>query len=732
MKRKQSDLPSRIYSYGADRPIAGKAAVDDQYYRAYQYQRTLVEIENRRRREWAEAEKLRGGELGVFAEKIDALGRARGEVREAIRQKRGAAEQAPGKGKRAGKNVDVNVENGVLAAIDKELKETRLARKEARERWELSAEDKEKLTARWDPVLPDHARAKGNPAASITEMVMASPEMADRERLFLLQLAARIRAREAGKAARASCGCGSGTYQLVEQAHGAACSKCKGRLDAGPYEGEGRLGLQFSPGIPFAEVTGAKPRGDELCGKCKAVGCVACEGTGRRKSAATGWLEVGPMPNGRRLPTKRNPEGLPARPEHRLARIRIGAGPDGEPLFAEFPIVYPNRPDARGDRHEVPPDARIKWAWMLRRRVGLKYEYRLQFSLEAESFRPPKDPVGTGRVAIDFGWRNLADGGIRVAYWVDDAGLQGEVRVPSRTQAGLGKVTDLRSIRDKHLDFARAYLLAYLDTLPEVPEWLQTARRRFAKSRSQRKLARLTREWARLIGVPLYQGKAKPPGDTPADTLSHTPPIPAGSAAVAAPIFVANRLDGDEVLVRGLVAWNQKDRHLLAWEAHQRDRRIGHRNDTYRKFAVGLARTYAEVITKSTDFRAFAEAPAPEDGMPSDDRDQRRTARVASPGKLRQDAKRSIEKYGGCYTLLPSPDTTRNHWACGTRLVGNARTDIRLFCPKCQVFEDQDVNSGKNMLRLASGPVTPRDGEALADDNGADGQGDPGGMTDAP
>jgi len=418
--------------------------------------------------------------------------------------------------------------------------------------------------------------------------------------------------------ARASCGVYWGTYLQVEAAVGRA------RKALGPprflrYDGTGKIAVRIRQGMTV----------DELFG---------CQDT---------RIRIRPIPADT-YSRRRHHRRLASRT---VVSIRAGTEEGSRlPLWIEFPVIL-HRP--------LPTDARIKWAWVLRRKIGLRYEYRLQFVLESESFRTPETPAGKGTVALDLGWRNKPDGGIRVAYWLDDTGASGEVLVPARTQLGLQKPDDLRAIRDKAFDAIRLELRRWLKSRSDLPGWLRERIKGLEQWRSQARLAALLREWR------------------------------------------SARVDGDASVFSSAEDWAKQDRHLLAWEAHQRDRRLGHRKEEYRRFAVSLANRYATIVLEKFDLRPTREAKPPEEGTPADGRVQRRTARIAAPGELRAAIKAAAEKHGARIVEIDAPYTTQTCSYCGCLDQWNATSTVMHSCAHCGATWDQDDNACRNLLALA-------------------------------
>jgi len=136
------------------------------------------------------------------------------------------------------------------------------------------------------------------------------------------------------------------------------------------------------------------------------------------------------------------------------ALLRIGS--EGrEPIFARFQIRY-HRPIAEG--------AVVKWVVAKRVPVGPLVRWTVQFVCETPADRG-LDRASTGsrdRAGLDVGWRRLPDGGVRLAYLVDSAGRQEEVRLDPRVEtlytraAGLdGEADDLQNaLRADHPEIA--------------------------------------------------------------------------------------------------------------------------------------------------------------------------------------------------------------------------------------------------------------------------------------
>src|SRR5690606_1365312 len=158
----------------------------------------------------------------------------------------------------------------------------------------------------------------------------------------------------------------------------------------------------------------------------------------------------------------------PRRPRPRdyrtVARVRVRTEGRRTPIWLELP-VWLHRP--------LPPDGIIREVHVTWRRLAGKLRWQISIIVEQPATTPV--PAGTGRIAIDLCWRKRPDGSLRVAYWLDDRGREGEVCLPAGWLTEYRRVEDLRSIRDQHTNATRAALLSWLGSAPGVPAWLGEA-----------------------------------------------------------------------------------------------------------------------------------------------------------------------------------------------------------------------------------------------------------------
>lgn len=361
---------------------------------------------------------------------------------------------------------------------------------------------------------------------------------------------------------------------------------------------------------------------------------------------------------------RRAAAGLPVRgrraagKDYALCHLRVGS--EGRaPRWLVLPICL-HRP--------LPAGAILKWAWARR----FRGRWSVQFVLDAPARTEPR--AAGGRVAIDLSWRPV-QGGIRVAFWVDDNGESGQVLCPDAVIARLRKADEARAIADQQFDLARGAVGLFLAALGEWPEWLrQAGAEHIAK---WKKHGRLTQ----LVGL-LRQHRL--PGDEQLlarlDTWHAPHERPLGS---------------------GPVSWDRQDRHLREdCDRNARALAERHRLEIYRRFAAWVAKTYREVVLENLVLTDFAKRPTPEQGAQTEDAALRRLRTLAAPSLLRLAVLNAVAREGGRSTKLPPAFTSRDCPDCGHR--NPPSTDLLVVCEHCGVLEDCDKRAGRNLLLAAS------------------------------
>jgi hypothetical protein len=235
----------------------------------------------------------------------------------------------------------------------------------------------------------------------------------------------------------------------------------------------------------------------------------------------------------------------------RHCRLRIG-------LIKREPVYLPFRCKLH---RPIPDDATVKWAKLIRKRVGVHFKWQLVLTLQINKDTVP-GPTGTGTVAILPGWRSLG-GDIEAAYWVGDDSKQGAIVIPKEQLDRQHKVEDLQAIRDKHFDQIKPILKTFLNDV-ECTYWFADACTHIDKWRSPRRLAVVMAKWR------------------------------------------DNRFAGDREIWDRCEVWRKKDKHLFTWQAHQRQGVQDWRKSRYRQHAAQLARMYDKVVVPDVNYAALA------------------------------------------------------------------------------------------------------------------------------
>jgi hypothetical protein len=377
--------------------------------------------------------------------------------------------------------------------------------------------------------------------------------------------------------------------------------------------------------------------------------------------------------------TRKHPEGIKI-PHSCWFRLRVGSTPKGRAIWAKWPMIM-HRP--------LPDDAIVKWATVIRSRVGRKVTWAVHFTLEAKSFAPAKFDTdaalgvahlpkeGAPPVAVHLHPMAVTDddGNLLVAMAMNSVGETTPcfLSMVDRRKSPNGKKSSqtfriqdvkgaqehangLRSQRDTNFNEIRHTLRAEMN-VRDVPEWLSEALRYMAQWEQQLKLVKVAHRWSR------------------------------------------ERFDGDESMYGALDAWRRQDTHLYQWESCERERAIRHRRDIYRNWARRLANEHkGMLVLENVNFANLARRPNPEDEDLLNDRLRARRPTVAV-GELREALKHA---FFGRVTVLEPEGRAALCPICGGKLQGAA--DSR-ECKKCDVLPVAWFSRCWQLLRDAGHPV---------------------------
>lgn len=343
--------------------------------------------------------------------------------------------------------------------------------------------------------------------------------------------------------------------------------------------------------------------------------------------------------------------------------FRVGSTETGKPIFATVP-TYISR--------ELPADAKIKWAYLHRTKIGTQYEWKLQLVLSKDDW-DREDWSGEGEVGIDVGWR-LVETGLRVAYWVGSDGEKGELVIPHDVIGRWRHCAELRSTQDTHFNIMRTILCEWIKQSGAIPEWLKEETTGLAQWKSPERLARVVEKWRdnRFDGDNQLHELA----ESLRKTL-HLQPEHYGT-----PTGMFDLME----------AWRKKWKHLYNWERSQDVKATRYRQHLYRNFAAMLCRKYRTAHVEKLNLKAMQEyKPVEQEAEPQAVREYRK---IAGCSYLLQFIREAMQL---CVQHEPANTTAACH-ACGELTKFPNPEELMHTCQSCGEVFDQDENAARNLL----------------------------------
>jgi hypothetical protein len=483
------------------------------------------------------------------------------------------------------------------------------------------------------------------------------------------------------KAARASSGVYWTTYLRIERAVQQASKTAKLDPRFKKFKGEGCLGGQIQGGLDLSKVY----LGDT-------------------------HFKIDPLPDN----TWNTRSGW----EHAYTVAHLRIGTEGrQPIWLDLPIKL-DRP--------LPSVGSIREVYLKVTKLGLKAEYELKICIDSPEFdvlqpskrdllRMSKDPSQgspmlptTGRCAINFGWRSLPSGDVRVAYLVDTKGHEEIVHLPQKIKGAFALVGRLQGFCDEHFDLARGELVRFLKESQEVPEWLQEMTTTIAQWRSHTRLAMIA---LRLRDEVIGRGVAESLWQSYRKATSTHGPLPSYEV-------ITSFTPGANYITKlawYLEIWRKKDKHLTEYLSNLRDKCQNQRKDLYRSVAKSISARYNVVIIDDMSLAQLTRRPdVGEEGFSSE---ELRASKEASPGELRSVIIEKVGKHR--IEVLPAAKKTITCNHCGQDHGWDTKGDYVHLCPTTGKEVDQDWNNCMNLLQEferssgASNPVPARTHEPL-------------------
>lgn len=414
------------------------------------------------------------------------------------------------------------------------------------------------------------------------------------------------------KEARANCGLYWGTYLTVEDSAKDFKNGPPPRFK--PFLGEGKIAVQIQKGMSDGEAYACEDK--RLCLEIKG------------KKASQVWMRIG----------------------------SIGR----DPIWTTVPIIW---------HRNLPKGSRIKWAYLERTKIASDTEWRLRLTITCdEQIRLPKLPREF--VALHVGWRVIAGERIQTARWLGTDGKSGDVIIPAKYVDALKKADDLRSIRRVRFNKAQHRLCQWIDSNPNIPDWLREARSKIKLWKTQRKLVKLLTHWKE------------------------------------------NRFEGDEVVFKVLhglqsvkkKGWRKRDKHLWIWECRIRKRVSRWRMWYYRNEASALSKQYGRVTIVAGEWAEMKKKPQPGEAE-HQTTVQRRNSGLAAVAELNRVI---LEAFGkDCLIDVDRKGITTTCHLCG---FNNRNVDKSLThhtCENCATKWHLDDNGVRN--QVARGQVVQKE-----------------------
>jgi hypothetical protein len=458
-----------------------------------------------------------------------------------------------------------------------------------------------------------------------------------------------------------------------------------------------------------------------------------------------------------RIVPQARPSGTePRNPKRQLRKVsmRIGSNPDRTPVMAEAVIRY-SRPLPEHDpengktavcvqvvlTREMIGHRRYKSERVAQGEYRPHYYYTVQFTVK-HTYQNPLESQGEGKVGVDLGWRLMPDGSLRVAYWADDAGRQGELSIGAEHLSRWSHSHGIQSILDNRLNEAVHELKQwYVQQLGEdptdearatLPDWFHEHMDQIGKSRAPGLLHRLLDHWVRnrFPNDQIMFERMWGPGadkvtaarsalvqwfrDNNATGLSVPDQVrelmieaiqeSAGHSSLQrlVDVWTRQRFAGDEEIFRQVQIvdrsryWRDQHYHLVSYYRHNSIRAINIRKEMYIQFARELGKKYQQIFVEAMDIRKLQQnRPVTRE---EDDKIMAQYGAgrhvLAAVGELR---KLLLQVCGSKVVLKPAQNTTSNCFKCGSTQEWDRR-QLTHSCTSCSTVWDQDYNAARNLL----------------------------------
>lgn len=323
-------------------------------------------------------------------------------------------------------------------------------------------------------------------------------------------------------------------------------------------------------------------------------------------------------------------------------RIRIGSNDDRTPIWLEFPVTI-HRP--------VPATARIKMAHVVRKKDGLRWEWRLNLVVtDADGAAPATGDT----LAVHFGFRR--EGAVIRVATIHDGKTYETVTIPSSIMEAAERAEGLRATLDKAMDAMKARLAAWVkENAGWCPEWLREQASSLHAWKAPLRIVRLFDTWERFAG--------------------------------------------DEEIHAELDQFRRRHRHLYQWQVDLTTKISLRRREAFRAAAAAIAGRAAIVYLDDADYAAMARRPRAEDSQANEvEAAVRRMARLAAPAELRAEIERACGARNVPTARIDPANITRACTVCGNVAEsGELGVGVQIRCPACHTEHDRDKNAVRNV-----------------------------------
>lgn len=687
--RKVSELPTRIYKYGAT-PVSEKdrEILSDQVFQAHLYQGTLCTIERTRRNEFRALRRRLDPLLDRYETAVDKIREEQKALRKGISKKseRETPEQQALKAqiKALGeqkKDLFKEISNRVSIVMANFKEGDAYYAEQKNQRLEARAKELGK-----EQIAPNDKANRQAIVDALAEEILESSHVSEtwKEKFRIEQKAYR-----AGLEARANKPCFSSTGCGVEEAFKQSAKMSKGDPSTKPFMGNGRVKM--------------------------------IQPTGKDKGLPVASIPQDFSQKGRLVMVPLSQKGTRG---ETLMSVRLKVADD---VHVHVTIPY-HRP--------LPEDGLIKHVYVLVRTVGYVPTYELHFVLEANF---PRLSKGEGHIALNFGWRTMPGAFVRVATAWDGKEFR-HFDLTYRSNGVNRSVNEahshikyLLSTSDYHFDAAKEELVTWLKkgeykpsllkvinkampshlqathkTLPKmlsvIVKWrshgklIQVVRALLGEVMDKTEVATLWRTWVAMRkqrGEDLYFHVEHAKGED-IDARKQTAQSRTRDEFKDFYKFLEKKGVKDPTVqkVLALEWWARKDEHLINWARNLDLRFARHRKNTYQIWAKQLRQTYSTITIEKWDKSETAETPESEDDM--------RTPQEKSGNTTRQRVGISIfvaalkEAFG---SDLEEVDASKinTHYKCGGKPLHKLTPSPTHMCDQCSRLYDQDCNSAQHL-----------------------------------